>query len=79
MRTLLILAATVFSDYPGLVRPGNDVEARIDRGLLVEFVVRCPGGTGIVSYSRGDHCYADSRLRCHATLSAARSAVCGRH
>ena len=80
MRSVLLLAAaTVFSDYPGLARSGGDVEAMIDRGLLVEFVIRCPEGTGIVSYSRGDHCYSDARLKCHATLAAARRSVCGPH
>lgn len=71
-----VAAASVFSDYPGVRNANTAIEAIIDKGLVVEMIVRCDHNTGIVTYSRADRRYCDSRLRCHASLRAARRATC---
>lgn len=76
LMTLLAVAAVSFSDYPGALSRKSPVEAVIDRGLVVEIVVRCGAGAGILTYSKADRRFCDSSLRCHSGLKAAREATC---
>lgn len=70
-------ASVAFSDYPGVLSRNQPIEATIDKGLVVEIIVRCGGrSAGILTYSKVDRLFCDSALRCHSRLAAARRATC---
>lgn len=81
MFSVFAVAATLaaYSDYPGALSRQSSVEAYTDKGLTVELVVRCRPGTGVLTYSKADQTFCDSRLRCHSSLRAARRATCAGH
>lgn len=66
----------VFSDYPGFLKRHTQVEAYTDRGAIVEMIVRCPGGTGILSYSKVERLYCSSKHNCSSTLQSAVEDTC---
>ncbi|MCB1520585.1 MAG: hypothetical protein KDJ37_08415 [Hyphomicrobiaceae bacterium] len=68
---------TIFSDYPVFVNPHATVEAWTDLGPIVELIVKCPAGTGIVSYSKIDRRFCSSKHACFSNLSSARHDTCG--
>ncbi len=68
--------AAIYSDYPSFVKRGGVVEAYTDRGPIVELIVRCPAGTGIVSYSKLEKLYCSSKLDCYSGLKAAVARTC---
>ncbi len=68
---------TIYSDYPVFAGRGGPVEAYTDKGPIVEMIVRCPGGTGIMSYSKSERVYCSSKHRCMASLDAALEDTCG--
>lgn len=72
-----LVAATTFSEYPAFVGRGGVVEAYFDKGPIVEMIVRCPSGSGIVSYSKIDRRFCSAKMRCYAGLKTAISATCG--
>lgn len=76
----LILAATatttIFSDYPGFVDPTAAVEAYFDRGPILELIIKCPEGTGIVSYSKIERLFCSSKRDCFASLKSASKRTC---
>ncbi len=73
-------ATTVtYSDYPGALSRRSPVEAMVDKGLIVELVVRCGDRAGILTYSKVDRRFCDASLRCHARLGEARAATCNGH
>ncbi len=79
MNSLLIATATAavaFSDFPGALSNRSTVEAAIDRGLIVELVVRCGSHAGMLTYSKVEKRFCDPALRCHARLADARRATC---
>ncbi|MGD9783094.1 MAG: hypothetical protein AB7E80_10780 [Hyphomicrobiaceae bacterium] len=67
---------TIYSDYPAFLKRGGAVEAWTDRGPIIEIIVRCRVGTGIVSYSKIDGAYCAPRYDCHATLRSAIRKTC---
>ncbi len=70
------LAAT-FSDYPVFLKQGGVIEAYTDRGPIVEMIVRCPVGTGIISYSKIERLYCSSKHGCFSRLKPAVAETCG--
>jgi hypothetical protein len=72
-----LAAAAVFSDYPAFLKKGGVVEAYTDRGPIVEMIVRCQAGTGIVSYSKVDQRFCSSKMHCYGRLHAAIAETCG--
>ena len=77
----LVLAASaattnIYSDYPGLLHPRAVVQAYFDKGPIVEIVVRCPAGSGILSYSKMERVYCSAKHRCFAALSPAVDHTC---
>ncbi len=80
---MLQLAATglamtaIFSDYPAFLKRGGVIEAYTDKGPIVELIVRCPEGTGIMSYSKIERLYCSSKMRCSAALRTAVADTCG--
>ena len=68
--------AAIYSDYPAFTKRGGVVEAYTDRGPIVELIVRCPVGTGIISYSKLEKRYCSAKLDCFAGLKAAVARTC---
>ena len=63
-----IMVAANLTLYPGLVDRGARIEAMVDRGPIVELIIRCHKGTAIVSFSKVDKRYCDPHLRCARRL-----------
>ena len=79
MSPFVIFAATsttIFSDYPGFVDTRATVEAFTDRGPVVELIIKCPGGSGILTYSKIEHLYCSSKHSCFSSLRAAARDTC---
>ncbi len=76
-----ILSATattsVFSDYSGFANPQTVVETYTDKGPLIELIVKCPGGAGIMSYWKIEHLYCSSKHNCFSSLKTAVQDTCG--
>lgn len=76
----VVLAATattaIYSDYPAFVNPRAVVEAYFDKGPIIEIVVKCPVGTGILSYSKIDRRYCSAKHDCFTTLASATRQTC---
>ena len=69
-------ATTLYSDYPAFVHPGAVVEAYTDRGPIIELIVKCPDGTGIMSYSKIERLYCSSKHACFRRLQPALRDTC---
>lgn len=78
MAALMTVLAASFTEYPAFLRPNVVVEAFTDKGLMVELIVRCPVGTGILTYSKVERAYCSSRHACFGALPAAVDHTCGR-
>lgn len=65
-----------FTHYPAFVKPHAIVETATDRGLIVEIIVRCSRGTGIVRYSKAERVYCGPDHRCHRDLKRAVRRLC---
>lgn len=74
--SLGLVAAASFIEYPAFVKPGARVEAIVDRGLIKELIVRCPQGTGILSYSKVERTYCTPDWRCAPGLDRAIARLC---
>jgi hypothetical protein len=66
----------IYSDYPAFLKRGGTIEAYTDRGPIIELIVRCPSGTGILSYSKVEKLYCSSKLNCSNELRVAVSDTC---
>jgi hypothetical protein len=77
LESLPLLASTTgFNDYPAFLRPSAQVEAVIDRGPIQELIIKCRGGTAIVSFSKIDRKYCSPKFVCHSTLAAVLRNTC---
>lgn len=87
---LVAIAAAGFTTYPGFGDrvatqppvPGHvaarlGIEAIVDRGPIVEMIVRCRAGSAIISYSKVDKVYCSPKMVCGATLEKTISTACG--
>ena len=72
-----VALAAIFSDYPAFLKQGGVIEAYTDRGPIVEMIVRCKTGTGIISYSKIDRKYCSSKMTCSASRDTAIAQTCG--
>lgn len=70
------MMASIFSDYPVFLKKDGPVEAYTDRGPIIELIVRCPVGTGIMSYSKIERLYCSSKHNCSTGLSVAVEDTC---
>ena len=71
----LVLAGS-YTEYPAFTRRGGVIEAYTDRGPIVELIVRCPVGTGILSYSKIERLYCSSKHDCFPHLHPAVARTC---
>lgn len=72
MSTSLVLSALAasFITYTDPARTPSRVEAQIDRGPIVELILRCRGGgTAIISYSKVERLYCGPRGGCGPQLA----------
>lgn len=76
MKVSLILLSAGFIHYPGWVDPSERVEAIIDRGPILELIVRCPVGTAIMTYSKVERLYCTPQLACDPRLDVAHADSC---
>ncbi len=76
----LVMTATattaIFSDYPAFVNPRSVVEAYFDKGPIIEIIVKCPVGTGILSYSKLERRYCSAKHDCFNSLASATARTC---
>jgi hypothetical protein len=73
----LIAAAQGYIDYPVFLDPSSRVEATIDRGPIVELIVKCGGGSAIISYSKVEKLYCTPKFKCSAGLKTVLRQTCG--
>jgi hypothetical protein len=66
----------IYSDYPVFLKNAGVIEAYTDRGPIVELIVRCPSGTGIMSFSKIERLYCSSKFKCTAKLQTAVADTC---
>ncbi len=66
--TVLAVLAATFNIYPGNRAPDARIEALIDRGPILELIVRCPVGTAIVSYSKMERRYCGPDGLCDRSM-----------
>jgi hypothetical protein len=84
--TLTLLTAN-FTAYPafgdrGIAVPrkaerSGRVEVTVDRGPIVELIVRCPSGTAIISYSKIERLYCGPKHRCNRQINRVVTEACG--
>jgi hypothetical protein len=73
---LAAAAAAHFNYYPGFIEPGHRVDALIDKGPIVELVVRCKVGTGIIAISKYEGLFCAPDFTCFSTLRPAIARTC---
>lgn len=71
-----IALAAIFSDYPAFLQRGGVIEAYTDRGPIIELIIRCKTGTGIISYSKIDRKYCSSKMTCSKSRDTAIARTC---
>lgn len=76
MNFLLAAATTGFIYYPGFTEPGQPIEALIDKGPIVEMIVRCEHGTGIIAASKYEGLFCTADFTCFRTLRPALARTC---
>ena len=70
------LLASTFTAYQAFVQPGATVETLIDKGLLVEMIIKCPDGAGIITFSKVDKRYCTPDFTCHRKIGPAIEQLC---
>ena len=78
MLTSLAAALTgIITIYSGPNVADPRIEAATDRGPIIEFIVRCPRGTAIISYSKMERLFCDPRLKCDEDKEVVMRRSCG--
>ena len=82
------LLAVNFTTYPALgdrppaapreVQATAQIEAMVDRGPIVEMILRCPSGTAIISYSKIERRYCGPAGGCDGEISRVVMRACAR-
>ena len=76
LSALGFVLAAIFSDYPAFTKRSGVIEAYTDRGPIVELIIRCPIGTGIISYSKVEKLYCSSKFACSSAIKPAIDDTC---
>ncbi|CAN0447131.1 unnamed protein product [Phaeothamnion confervicola] len=77
LASLIAVATGVVTIYSGPNAPDPRIEASTDRGPIIEFIVRCPAGTAIISYSKMEGLFCDPRLVCEKNKDVVIRRSCG--
>ena len=87
-KLLLLVVATVlmmtparasFTAYPAFgdnAPAPSQVEAIVDKGLILHIIVRCRTGSAIVTYSKAERLYCTPRHACGGELGRTLAATC---
>lgn len=76
---MVLVASTPFIQYAPPARPATSrIEAIVDRGPILELIVRCPTGTAIVSYSKIERLYCGPRGGCNNSREQTIRSTCSR-
>jgi hypothetical protein len=70
-----------FAGYPSFgdtLPTAPQIEAVIDKGLIVELYIRCDRGIAIVTYSKVERAYCGPRHACSQSRPGAARSACGR-
>lgn len=80
--TTVTAASSGLTTNPGSNQTANIIEIALDRGLILEIIVRCrrkrDGQTsiGIITYSRTEHLYCSSNNNCYPNPKKAVAETC---
>lgn len=72
----LLLAAT-FITYLGPNVPDRRIEAIVDRGPIIELIIRCSVGTAIITYSKPEALYCGPSGACGGNRDQVIRRACG--
>lgn len=64
MSVFSLFLTGIITIYPGPNVPDQRIEAITDLGPILEMIVRCPKGTAIISYSKGERLFCGPRMAC---------------
>ncbi|MEO1206348.1 MAG: hypothetical protein AAFV45_08445 [Pseudomonadota bacterium] len=65
-----------FSTYPAFINPKAVVEYVHDKGLTIEFIIRCPTGPGILTTVKHEGRYCGPTHRCTSNFDEAVQSLC---
>lgn len=65
-----------FRNYPSFLRKRTIIEAKHDKGLTIEYIVRCTGGIGIMTFSKVEGLYCLPDHSCVSHLDTALRKLC---
>jgi hypothetical protein len=67
---------TPFIDYPGFVHAEAIMEAHIDRGPIVELIIKCGQGSASISFSKVERLFCSPKFSCDASFDAVVAKTC---
>lgn len=73
---VLAVIAAGFTAYPAFTQPRAVIETLTDKGLIVEMIVKCPDGAGIITYSKVEQRYCTPDFACYGTVKPAIRHLC---
>lgn len=77
---LLLLASVgvgnIFTVYPGFIEPKSDIQAVTDKGPVLEIIIACRPGEGIISFSKLDRAFCVPDATCYSTIRPAIQHLC---
>lgn len=69
-------AASVFTLYPGFIEPKFAIQAVSDKGPILEMIISCKPGEGIISFSKIDRAFCVPDATCYPKLKPAIRHLC---
>jgi len=69
-------AANIFTVYPGFVEPKNPIQMVTDQGPVLEIVIACRPGEGIISFSKIEKVFCVPGATCYSRLRPAITHLC---
>ena len=79
MKLFLLASAAVgnvFTLYPGFIEPKSDIQMVTDKGLVLEMVIACRPGEGIISFSKVDRAFCLPDATCYKSIRPAIDNLC---
>ena len=70
------LSAGIFTIYPGFIDPQAKVQVATDKGPIVELVIACGRGEGVMSFSKIDRKFCIPNSSCYNSFSVAYVELC---
>jgi len=79
MKLLLLAsigAGNIFTFYPGFVEPQFDIQAITDKGPVLEMIIACRPGEGIISFSKVERVFCVPDATCYSKIRPAIRQLC---